>query len=220
VRWPPAAFAAAAVCYSTWLLGPALNPAIHPAATVASELAARDQPWSWVFRAGDLSAGALALSAGAYLAVPARGWLRVGWVAAAVFGLATVLDAGLTPLSCAPSVDPGCPSLTADEFTEPHSWTSSFAVAGGMASLVALSLAARRSAPRFALAGAVLAVLAIATSLVTLVQILGDGDTEGIWQRGQLAGLSAWLLYAAAAAALGGRPGPRRGGRPGPRRGS
>lgn len=200
-RWPPVTLAVAGVCYSTWVLGPLLNPAIDPSATVASELAATDQPWSWVFRAGDITAGVLALASALVLLRRARGWFRVAWIAAAVFGLSTVLDAGLTPLSCAPSVDPGCPSLTRDELAEPHSWTSSFAIAGALASLVALSVAYRVLALRFAVLGAVLAVAGIAVSLVTLSQILAESDTEGLWQRGQLAALSGWLFYASAAAA-------------------
>jgi hypothetical protein len=199
-RWPPAALVVAGVCYSTWVLGPVLNPAVDPAATVASELAATDQPWSWVFRAGDISAGVLALAAGLVLVRRTRGWPRVAWIGAAVFGLATVLDAALTPLSCAPSVDPGCPSLTSDELAEPHSWTSSFAIAGALASLVALSVANRVRAPRYAVLGAALAVLGIAVSLVTLARILAESDTEGLWQRGQLAALSGWLFYASVAA--------------------
>jgi hypothetical protein len=198
--WPPAALAAAAVCYSTWVVGPALNPAIDPAATVASELAAIDQPWSWVFRTGDAVTGALALAAGAFLATRSRGWARVAWVGAAVFGLSTILDAGVAPLPCAPSVDPGCPALTTDELTQPHSYTSSFAVAGGLASLVALALWWRRRRPPFAAAGFGLAVLAVAVSLVAMTQILTGSPTEGGWQRGQLACLSGWLLYAAVAA--------------------
>jgi Protein of unknown function (DUF998) len=203
-RWPVAALGAAAVSYSTWVLGPVLNPAIDASATVASELAATDQPWSWVFRSGDVMTGVLALAAGVFLAIPARGWARVAWIGAAIFGLSTILDAGLTPLSCAPSVDPGCTVLGSGglsaEIGEPHSFTSSFAVAGAMASLVALTLRLRRPAPRFALVGAALAALAIATSLVTLTQIISESDTEGLWQRGQLAGISAWLVYAAVAA--------------------
>jgi hypothetical protein len=198
--WPSAALVAAGVCYSSWVLGPVLNPAIHPAETVASELAATDQPWSWVFRAGDALTGVLALSAAVALVRPACGWARVAWVAAAVFGLSTLLDAAAAPLSCAPSVDPGCASLTSDELVEPHSWTSSFAVAGALAALVAVALWLRRRRPWFAALGFVLAGLAIAVSLVTLAQILSESDTEGIWQRGQLAALSACLLYAGAAA--------------------
>ena len=201
--WPAAALVAAAVCYSTWVLGPALNPAIDESATVASELAATDQPWSWLFRVGDAVTGVLALAAAVALVRPARGWARVAWVAAAVFGLSTVLDAAAAPLSCAPSLDAGCASLVADEFVEPHSWTSSFAVAGAMASLVALALWLWRRRPGVALVGFVLAGLAIAVSLVTLAQILAESDTEGIWQRGQLAGISAWLVYAAAVAERG-----------------
>lgn len=102
----------AAILYSAWLIAPLLNPGHDAASAYVSELSARDQPFTRLFRGFDAAAGlALAVAVGVLLWRDRRSgrmWRRNGpFVALGLFGLATFADAML-PLSCAPTSDAIC----------------------------------------------------------------------------------------------------------------
>ncbi|SCF10957.1 DUF998 domain-containing protein [Micromonospora mirobrigensis] len=219
--WPAAALAVAAVLYASWLLGPLLNPALGLTTGYASELAARDQPHHLVFGLGDVLTGLLAAAAGVLLAV--RRAPRVAWWGLAVFGVATVVDGGFTSMDCSPTRDARCAELEqAGGLSwrhELHSVSSALAVAGGVVSLIALVAVLR--APAWRRVGGVLALVLLAGTVTTLLEVAGPDGALGAWQRVQLVGLSGWLALAAAVAARpeavtgDGRPGGWAFGRPG-----
>jgi hypothetical protein len=199
------------VLYSSWLLGPWLNPRLGLTTGLASDLAAADQPWHEVFRYCDVAAGSLALLGSARMLVGGRGdrrlrWHlltraeRTAWLFVAVFALATIFDGGLTALPCAPSIDPGCPGNLSggllETLRDPHTLTSAFAVIGGVGSILAFWRSSRAgSADRTWAAG--LSVGSLAVNVGLLVELARNGDHEGIWQRVELLNLAAWLVYAA-----------------------
>ncbi|MGB8946540.1 MAG: DUF998 domain-containing protein, partial [Streptomyces sp.] len=77
-----------AVAYSAWILEVFLGTGLSPLTSYVSELAARDQPFSTLFRTTDLTAGLLILAgaAGALLWLPRRWSTVVGWAGLALFG--------------------------------------------------------------------------------------------------------------------------------------
>lgn len=189
VTFAAAALVVAAALYTTWPLAALLGLDASGPDSLVSELAARDQPWSWLFRLGDTSAGVVALVAGIAAAVSVRDVLsRVGYALLAVFGAATVADASM-PLACAPSVTPGCPTPSSDL---PHvitSGTSSVAVCCGVV-LVLYAARARIPTPTM-LAGFALAAVAIGGLLVFSVRTLADNyAAAGAIQRVALLALS------------------------------
>ncbi|MEV4537978.1 DUF998 domain-containing protein [Asanoa sp. NPDC049518] len=209
-RWPAVAFAASSALYSSWLLGPWLNPRLGLATGLASDLAATDQPWHELFRAADLAAGSLALLGSARMLLGGRQdrrlrwhalsrFERAAWLCAAAFGVATVFDASLTALTCAPSIDPGCAELSgelAEVALDPHTLTSVFAALGGIGSMISFWLASRPGSADRTWAGGV-AVGSVVVNAGLLVELVREGQHEGVWQRVELANLAAWLLYAA-----------------------
>ena len=191
----------AALAYVLWVIGPWLNPGLDHVNGYVSELAARDQPFSWLFRAGDLVAGTFAVvTAVMALAVRARRppLVTIGWLGVAVFGVATIVDSGLTPMTCAPYVDTTC-ALAERAGTLPlthelHAATSSVAVGGAIAGMVGLSAVpgiTRRHGPT-------LLKLEIGATVLTLAAML-LGAYTGVAQRVQVAGISAWLVVLAVA---------------------
>lgn len=60
-RWPPVCGALAAVLQANFLLEIVLPGHLPIATSLVSELSAHGQPWSWVYRTGDLLAAALTL---------------------------------------------------------------------------------------------------------------------------------------------------------------
>ena len=210
-RWPAVAFGAASALYSSWLLGPWLNPRLGLTTGLASDLAASDQPWHELFRFCDVAAGSLSLLGSARMLVGGRGdrrprWHRLSraertaWLFVAVFALATICDGGLTALPCAPSIDPGCPgNLSGGALHvvfDPHTLTSAFAVIGGAGSIIAFWRSSRAGSADRTWAGG-LAVGSLAVNLGLLVELARNGTHEGIWQRIELLNLAAWLVYAA-----------------------
>jgi hypothetical protein len=199
------ALLAAAVCYASWLLAPVLNPGLRPVRSYLSELAARDQPYHLFFQLGDVVTGLCAVVAGVLLGRVAREVPRVARWGLVVFGVATAVDGGWTTMDCAPSVDARCARL--EELGElswrhqAHTVTSSVAVAGALLSLVALLAVLRGPARRRT--GLVVAVVLAVGTVGTLVASVHPGYGLGLWQRTQLAGLSGWLLLAAAVALRG-----------------
>lgn len=102
---------AAALTYSSWLLGPVLNPELPAAHAFASELAAGGQPFSWVFRLADLATAILVLVVVVvnWRSFRSRREALSGWPrfvpivilgSAVAFVVATALDAAF-PMPCA-----------------------------------------------------------------------------------------------------------------------
>ncbi|MFG3600894.1 DUF998 domain-containing protein [Micromonospora chersina] len=196
---PALALALAGVLYSSWLIGPLLNPAFGLLDGYASELAARDQPYHLVFGLGDLVVGALASATGLALVRRARGWPRRAWWGLVAFGVATALDGTVSSMDCAPSADARCARLAElGELSwrdQGHSVSSAVAIAAALASLFALLVSRRGRRASFRWGLAVAAVLLVGTA-GTLVEVIRPDAALGAWQRVQLLGLSGWLLYA------------------------
>jgi pimeloyl-ACP methyl ester carboxylesterase len=190
------AFLAAAVLYSAWVPGQFANAAIDRTQGYLSELAARNQRWSIMFRAADGLAGLSCLVGVALTPRVRREW--AGWLALALFGAFTVLD-GLFPLDCAARSDPLC-EIGPLSFS--HRLHGFFGGLAAGCALVAAVLLARcwRTGGAWLLSG----VYALA-SLFTVTALL-TGRLVGTAQRAQVAILAIWLVYVAVH--LLSRPGP------------
>ncbi|MEU4347405.1 DUF998 domain-containing protein [Streptomyces sp. NPDC023838] len=194
-----------ALAYTAWVLEVVLHTGLDPVQTYVSELAAADQPLGGLFRATDLTAGALVFC-GAVWALwwcDRRPWSVVGWWGLVLFGAATVADARL-PLSCAPTVDPGCAARETAGLVPAthagHAVSSSLAMAGALVAVVALTVAARRYGRWAVLArvGPLLVVLELAVTVWTLAAIAAFEAGRGTWslgagQRAQVLLVAVWL---------------------------
>ncbi|MER5713351.1 DUF998 domain-containing protein [Streptomyces sp. NPDC002122] len=202
-----------ALAYTAWLLEVLVRTGLDPVRTYVSELAAADQPLGGLFRATDLAAGLLVL-AGALAGLAAtRGprrhepWALGGWIALAVFGAATVADSRL-PLSCAPTADPECAARETAGLVPAthlaHAVSSSLAMTGALAAMVALTVAARRYGHWRPLArtGPALVVLELAATAWTLAAVAAFEAGKGTWslgagQRLQVLLVAVWLAVLA-----------------------
>ncbi|MFC8899091.1 DUF998 domain-containing protein [Streptomyces cinereoruber] len=146
-------------------------------------------------------------------------WALAGWIALAVFGAATVADSRL-PLSCAPTVDPACAARETAGLVPAthaaHAVSSSLAMTGALAALVALTVAARRHDRRLPLArtGPVLVALEFAATAWTLAAVAAFEAGKGIWalgagQRLQVLLVAVWLAVLAHSLATDAREGRR-----------
>ncbi|WP_165943871.1 DUF998 domain-containing protein [Saccharopolyspora karakumensis] len=199
-RWEPRAVAGccacAAVLYSLWLLGPWINPGLDALNGYVSELAARDQPGSRLFRIGDGLAGLLAAAA-AVAGIRCSGGGAVGWSGLLVFGVATGLDGALTPMTCASYVDSGCAvrelvgALPATHTV--HEMTSSVAALGMLVAMGGLARAGIGPRARWGWAWCSLTGLATVATLGALWM----GTGAGVTQRVQLALIATWLIAVA-----------------------
>ncbi|MEU4616577.1 DUF998 domain-containing protein [Streptomyces umbrinus] len=201
-----ALLALGALTYTAWALEAVLPTGLTPAHTYVSELAARNQPYGTLFRTTDLLAGVLVWAAGlpASLRLPSPGrWTRVGWAALVLFGAATAVDSRL-PLSCAPTADPACDAQERAGLLpvahSAHSVSSTVALCGMLVAMVALTLTARRYAPRAPLArsGPALVTLELAATAWTLAAVAAleaghDGWGLGVAQRLQVGVIAVWL---------------------------
>lgn len=186
--------ACAAVLYSLWLLAPWLNPDLDALNGYVSELAARDQPDSWLFRSGDGLTGLLTAAAAVVGIRQSDGRGRLGWGGLGVFGIATGIDGALTPMTCASFVDSGCAvqelvgALPATHTL--HEVTSSVA---GVAVLVAMGGLARTGiGPPARWGWAWCSVTGLA--MVLTLGALWIGTGAGVVQRVQLSGVATWLI--------------------------
>ncbi|MEU7068866.1 DUF998 domain-containing protein [Streptomyces narbonensis] len=200
-----------ALAYTSWVLEVLVRTGLDPVRTYVSELAAADQPLGGLFRATDLVAGLLVL-AGALAGLAASGgrgrWALGGWIALAVFGAATAVDSRL-PLSCAPTADPEC-AAREDAGLVPathmaHAVSSSLALTGAIAAMIALTVAARRYGHWRPLArhGPALVVLELAATAWTLAAVAAFEAGKGTWalgagQRLQVLLVAVWLAVLAA----------------------
>ncbi|WP_431892993.1 alpha/beta fold hydrolase [Nonomuraea sp. bgisy101] len=175
------AFVVGAVLYSAWLPGQLAAPALDRLDGYVGELAARDQPWSRMFRACDGLAGLACMGGVALVARVREEWQ--GWLAMALFGLFTTV-AALFPLDCA----------TCGRALSPQAWlhvpASGAANAAVLVAMVVLS-AAWRSA-----VGCAFAVVMFTASGTTLVAD-AIGRYAGLAQRVQVTLIAVWLIYLA-----------------------
>jgi hypothetical protein len=199
-----------AAAYTAWVLEVVLSTGLNPIETYVSELAAQDQPLGGLFRATDFTAGLLAFT-GALLALvrlarhpeSRRPWAVTGWTGITLFGAATAADAWL-PLSCRPTVDPVCAARETAGLVpathQAHAVSSSLAMTGALAGVVALTVAARRYGWFAPLAryGPVLVVLELLATVWTLTAISLFTAGHGTWalgagQRLQVLLVAVWL---------------------------
>ncbi|TMR89812.1 alpha/beta fold hydrolase [Nonomuraea basaltis] len=182
-----AAFIVAAVLGSAWITGQFTTPAVDRTHGYVSELAARDQPWTALFRISDALSG-LACALGVAL-VPrvAREW--PGWLALAAFGLLTVA-AGLFPLDCAALSDSAC-GLRAPSFGHRAHLLAGALSAGAVLAAMALLAARWRSRAAWVFTWLTLAATALTAAA------LAAGHGVGIAHRAQLTLIAVWLVYVA-----------------------
>lgn len=221
----------AGISYSAWVLEFPLGGRVDPVDGYVSELSAVDQPWHWLFSAGDLITGILTIAVAVIClgCLEHRRWNLLGWGFLLAFGISAVGDA-IFSMDCAPSTDTACALRERAGLVsfshEFHDVTSSAVIAFGIAALLALGISARRYRPWSALAhwGPLLAAAEAITALATLV-LMYFGVWLGLVQRMQITILCAGLLLigwqlcslgeplpqrrerSSAAPALAGRPG-------------
>ncbi|MDA0638770.1 DUF998 domain-containing protein, partial [Nonomuraea sp. MCN248] len=179
------AFIGAAVLSSAWVTGQLATPRVDRAHGYLGELAARDQPWTRLFRTGDVLTG-LACLAGVALAPRVREeW--PGWLALGAAGLLTAL-AGLFPMDCAMISDLTCaPTSLAHRA---HVAAAALAALAVPVAMVVLS--ARWRAP---VAWLLTALTAVAGALTVAASV--TGRFAGLTQRGLAALVALWLVYVA-----------------------
>lgn len=190
----------AGISYSAWVLEFPLRARVDPVDGYVSELSAVDQPWHWLFSAGDLVSGVLAIAAAVLclICLERRGWSLLGWGFLMAFGFFAIGDAVFT-MDCAPSTDTTCALRERAGLVsfshEFHDVTSSLVIAFGIAALLALGIAARQYRPWSSLArwGPVLAVAEAITALATLL-LMYLGFWLGLVQRVQITILCVGLL--------------------------
>lgn len=175
------------IAYDSWVLL-FLSPHPQPLAGYLSELAAVDQPHSWVFRTGDVIAGTLMIL---IAVLGARGWeRRFGrfsvWVSAAIglTGLATIADA-LAALPCTQTFDSACSAEYAANPLRPdfllHTIASSIVALAALSSMVLALIALRRrgrAGTPYGITVAVALGLLLAANLSSVI-------IEAVWRSGQ-----------------------------------
>ncbi|KAB8192714.1 alpha/beta fold hydrolase [Nonomuraea phyllanthi] len=181
------AFIVAAVLGSAWITGQFTTPEVDRTDGYVGELAARDQPWTGLFRVSDALSG-LACAGGVAL-VPrvAREWR--GWLALAAFGLLT-LAAAIFPLDCATLSDPSCGRRALSSAHYVHLATGALGTAAVLAAMALLS-ARWRSWVSWLFTSLGL----LATVLVVGAYLYRHG--VGLAHRAQLTVFAVWLVYAA-----------------------
>jgi hypothetical protein len=191
--FPIAIFAAvAAVTYSSWVLGFLLRPGLDFVDGYVSELSADDQPLNWVFSGGDLITGGLmiAVATAALIMLVPRPWSVAGWLFLLAFGSWAIGDAVFS-MDCAPSMDTACALRErAGNVSFAHSFhavTSSVVIVCGIASMLCLSIAARRYRwwPALARWGWFLAAVEAAAAVATML-LMWAGTWLGLVQRIQI----------------------------------
>ncbi|MFC7448327.1 DUF998 domain-containing protein [Rhodococcus daqingensis] len=193
-----------AVLYSSWLLELVLPTGLDPTEAFASELAALDQPYGFVFRTGDLCTGIILTVAGVLGLTlrPRRALTTVGWAALVVFAISTAADSRM-PLSCAAHASAQCAALEAAGLSESarlHAVTSWFAaVSAAVSGLAFIAAAFRYRWPRGQRVFGVVLLCAYLAGTVWLYFATGGGDVWGLGvaQRLQLAATTGWLIFVA-----------------------
>ncbi|MFI0976417.1 DUF998 domain-containing protein [Streptomyces sp. NPDC021093] len=190
----------AALLYNAWLIESAVPTLLDPRHSYVSELYAADQGSRLLFSALELSSAVL-------IVVGAVAWRREGggpgWWALIGFGASSVADV-LSPLDCAPSLEPGCSAV------HPlHTVTSALAHFFLFASMVSLAWWARRN-PGLGGWGTVgrwgppLMGAAMLSAVATVGPLLGHPGWHGIPQRLHVVLVGTWLLMLACGVRAGG----------------
>jgi pimeloyl-ACP methyl ester carboxylesterase len=179
------AFIAAAVLYCAWITGQFTTPAVDRAHGLVGELAARDQPWTRLFRVSDVLSGLACLAGVAMVPRVEREW--PGWLALAAFGLLTVVG-GVFPLDCAALSAPACAPVSLSHHV--HVVTGVLAVAAVLTAMVVLS---GRWQSRVAW------IVTGLTGLLTALSVaaVAAGQLAGLAQRPQVTLIAVWLVYVA-----------------------
>ena len=189
-RWGlVAALALGGIVYSSWILEFFLDTGLDPVTSFLSELDAENQKYRDVFGNADVLSAILMLISGALglLITPRRRLYVTGWIALAVFGIATIADASF-PLECSGE---GCPS------SAPDGLLPQLAI---FTAMIAFTVGAFRYREHPSLRTTGLTIL-ILTSLATVwmlttnsIEVSGGGNLGlGIAQRAQVLGMSLWL---------------------------
>lgn len=169
------------VSYNSWVLT-VFSPRPHALAGYISELAADDQPFSWIFRSGDLIAGALMIVI-AVLGLTAETtrlgrWRKGISAAVGITGAATIAAIAYN-LPCAPSFDDACYlAQQAHPFSPDiiaHAMTSGIVTVAALASMLMAVFVYR---------GRARAAVIVVIVLVIMTELLGGLIEEG-WRSGQ-----------------------------------
>lgn len=195
----------AAISYATFLVGSALNPDLDFFNGYVSELSAADQPFHYIYSAGDLVTGSLTIlvALATLRRLTRRPLATAGWTFLGLFGFFAIGDA-VFPLDCAPSLDTWCALRERSGHVslshELHAVTSSAVIVCWLAAIVLLSLAARRYRwwPALARWGRLLALAQTVLAACTLTAMY-MGQWLGVVQRVQICVLCLGLLVIARA---------------------
>ncbi|TMR06706.1 alpha/beta fold hydrolase [Nonomuraea turkmeniaca] len=177
----------AAVLGSAWITGQFTTPGVDKTHGYVTELAARDQPWTHLFRVSDALSGLACLLGVALVPRVEREW--PGWLALAAYALFTIVAAVL-PLDCAALSDPACGRQGLSIAHHAHLLAGALATGGGV---TAMALLATRWRTRTAW---LLAWLTLAATALTAAA-LAAGRGAGLAHRAQLTLIAVWLVYAA-----------------------
>jgi pimeloyl-ACP methyl ester carboxylesterase len=181
------AFIVAAVLFSAWLPGQFTTPAVDRAGGYVSELAARDQPWTRLFRITDALSGLACVLGVAVTPRARREW--PGWLAFAGFGAFTLTEA-LFPLDCATLSNPFCGYNPLSLSHRLHGVAAVLATAAVLAAMVLLSLS-WRTAVSWLVTGMALGATALTLSAAAA------GVLVGTVQRAQVTVIAIWFVYVA-----------------------
>jgi hypothetical protein len=189
-------------CYCWFLFAPLVGGRLDRTRAFVSELAVRGSPGSGWFRAADVVAGVLivvlAVGVWEWLRRPA-GWGMAGPVLVGTVGAASIVD-GVSPMACAPSVDPVCARIEQSrsllgQLTDLHTVSG---VVGMIAAAAAMVLVGRRA--RHGLSGRGLWWFGVACGAAVLLlgsalsaSALFDGPGVGTLERAQLLIVASWL---------------------------
>lgn len=215
-RTAPRWIMAGAILYLAWILeGVLLTTELDPASSYISELSARNQAGSLLYRTTDGLAGAT-VTVGAFLAAfsprlrrrltpEVRPYWRIMWWSLVVFGLSTVADA-VFPMECAITGDAAC---TAAEMASELPWTHQVHTVTSSVATAALLVAVAVAMPVARRAGWHYGVLVIVAGALTLLGSVWLGvemarphlpftppwdSLIGASQRLQILGASLWLM--------------------------
>ncbi|MFG1970399.1 alpha/beta fold hydrolase [Nonomuraea fuscirosea] len=181
------AFIVAAVLGSAWMTGQFTTPAVDRTDGYVGELAARDQPWTRLFRVSDVLAGLACLLGVTLVPRVAREW--PGWLALAAFGLLTVVT-GLFPLDCATVSDPLCGRQGASMGHLIHLAAGALGTAAVLAAMALLGVSWR------SWVSWLFTWLTLAATVLTVAGLAG-GRGAGLAHRAQLTMIAFWLVYVA-----------------------
>ncbi|GAA2900653.1 hypothetical protein GCM10010472_68680 [Pseudonocardia halophobica] len=198
---------AGACCYCWFLLAPLAGGRLDATRAFVSELEVRGSPGSGWFRAADVAAGVLIL----LLAVGMWEWLRrpggrgtAGPVLVGTVGAASIVD-GVSPMACAPSVDPVCARIEQSrsllgQFTDMHTVSGVVGMIAAAAAMVLVGRGAERVLSRrwswwFGVACCA-AVLLLGSALSALA--LSGGPGIRTVEQAQLLVVAGWLAAVSA----------------------